>query len=81
MFQTTIMEFLTEKLTFFVFVHLTFVLIFAATVFQWLMIPFYAAAYPLFMLTRLWFYIKVKWQLFLLDFCYATNLVCFVYTW
>ncbi|XP_072025846.1 uncharacterized protein [Amphiura filiformis] len=42
---------------------------------------FYTGAAPFLVGLRIWLYWGVKWQLFLVDFCYFANLLLYIYLW
>ncbi|XP_071828244.1 uncharacterized protein [Apostichopus japonicus] len=75
------MEFLSVKITFFFWMHLTLLIVMAAGFCQWLLLYIYAIFLPILIILRAWFYFKLKWQLFLVDLCYCINLVLYIYIW
>ncbi|KAK2157418.1 hypothetical protein LSH36_192g04030 [Paralvinella palmiformis] len=48
---------------------------------HWFLTYYYAISTPVLLVIRVVMYWKSKWQYFLFDFCYFTNVFCFVYIW
>jgi len=48
---------------------------------QWLLPYFFTVATPLLMMARFIYYWKLKYQYFLMDFCYFANCFCYAFIW
>ena len=70
-----------EKLVFILSIAGVMLCGFGIVSFPWILPYFYTATIPFLMGLRIWLYWEAKWQLFLVDFCYVTNLLLFIYLW
>ncbi|XP_013393027.1 uncharacterized protein LOC106160815 isoform X2 [Lingula anatina] len=70
-----------EKLIYVISVATVFFLAHAVITIQWVLPYYYAVSAPILILIRIILYWKLKWQLFMLDFCYLGNTLCYVYMW